>query len=226
MGKKVHIDEVRRFIGSTPVFRSRDVELLVGERRYALLLLHNLAKRGEVHRVARGWYSAAEDPVVSVCALAPAYLGLQDALSARGLWEQETNTVVVTAGKAKPGQRQVFGSRVIVHRIDPRYFFGYDYLPYGAFLVPVSDLEKTLVDLVYFRESPGPDVMRSLARAADRKTLDRYLGRYPARFASRFRRSLRRAGRGGSLPAGGAEAGGGCGGSPERASALQTGWDT
>lgn len=52
MGRRIHIDEVREFIRTTPVFRSRDVELLVGERRYALLMLHNLAKKGEIHRVA------------------------------------------------------------------------------------------------------------------------------------------------------------------------------
>jgi predicted transcriptional regulator of viral defense system len=192
LGKKVHIDAVRRLARSTPVFRARDVELLVGERGYALLMLHNMTRRGEVHRVVRGWYSGHDDPVVSVFALGPAYLGLQEALSFRDLWEQETNVVVVTPGKAKPGARTVMGSRVVVHRVKPEYFFGFDYLPYGEFRVPVSDLEKTLIDLVYFRESPGKEVLEELAQKADKRVLARYLGRYPESFASRFEKSVGR----------------------------------
>jgi predicted transcriptional regulator of viral defense system len=190
MGKKVYIDEVRRFARSTPAFRARDVELLVQDRGYALLMLHNLARRGEVNRVARGWYSVSEDPVVAVFALQPAYLGLQAALSLRDLWEQESNVVVVTSGKAEPGTREAMGSKVIVHRIDPAYFFGFDYIDHGGFSVPVSDLEKTLVDLVYFRESPGRDVLRELAGKADRKVLEGYLRAYPEAFATRFERSV------------------------------------
>jgi predicted transcriptional regulator of viral defense system len=187
MGKKVHIDAVRRFAHSTPAFRARDVELLVGDRGYALLMLHNLAKRGEVNRVSRGWYSATGDPVVTVFTLQPAYLGLQEALSLRGLWEQETNVVLVTSGKAGPGTRAVMGGTVVVHRIAPKYFFGFDHIPYGAFMVPVSDIEKTLIDFAYFGESPGEEVLKSLAEKADKKVLAGYLGRYPGAFARRFR---------------------------------------
>lgn len=186
MGRKIHIDEVREFIRTTPVFRSRDVELLVGERRYALLMLHNLAKKGEIHRVARGWYSSGDDPTVAVFALAPAYLGLQEALSIRGAWEQETNTVVVTCGQARPGARDVFESRVIVRRLDPRYFFGFDHVPYGGYQVPVSDVEKTLIDLVYFREEPGHGVIRRLVKRSDKETLSSYLHRYPEKFRATF----------------------------------------
>ena len=191
MGKKIHIEEVRRFARSTPVFTARDVEALVNHRGYALLMLHNMAKSGELRRLARGFYTVHDDPVVSVFALRPAYLGLQDALSLRELWEQETNVVVVTAGRAKPGMRTVMGSTVVVHRIDPRYFFGFDYEPYhGDFYVPVSDLEKTLIDLVYFGESPGKPVLRDLARRADRKVLAEYLGRYGEAFVGRFRKQV------------------------------------
>ena len=195
MGKKKHIDGVRKLISSTPAFRARDVEYLVGGRGYALQLLHTMARRGEVHRLVRGWYSASDDPVAAVFALAPAYIGLQDALSLRGIWEQETNVVVVTSGKGEPGARSVFGSRVTVHRIDPRYFFGFDFIPYGRYQVPVSDPEKTMIDLVYFRERPGKEAVVETMKRADRGLLRRYLRRYPPGFVSRFERSVRRWGR-------------------------------
>lgn len=192
MGKKVHIDKVRRFARTTPVFTARDVESLVGERRYALLMLHQMVGRGEIHRVTRGFYSLHDDPVVSVFALRPAYIGLQDALSIRGLWEQETNVVVVTAGRARPGVREFLGSRVVVHRIDPSRFFGFDHVRYSeGFYLPVSDLEKTLIDLVYFRELPGKELAGELASKADQGVLERYLKRYDPAFVARFRRAVR-----------------------------------
>ena len=132
MGKIVHLDEVRRFVEGTPAFRTKDIEQLVGSRPYARLLTHNLAKKGVVHRLTRGWYSRMDDPVVSVFAFRPAYLGLQEALSIHGLWEQETNVVLVTPRAVRSGERSVMGSRVTVRRIKRRHFFGFDFLRLGA----------------------------------------------------------------------------------------------
>lgn len=191
MGRKVHIDALREFARRTPAFRARDAEQLVGDRAYALLMLHQMAKRGEIHRVTRGWYSSEGDPVVSVFAFSPAYLGLQEALSVRGLWEQETNVVVVTPSKVEPGEREVMGGRVIVHRVKPAYFFGFDQVRHGSYSVPASDLEKTLIDLAYFGETPGADVLRRLLRSADLEKLRAYLGRYPPAFANAFWKKTR-----------------------------------
>ena len=191
MGKSVHVEALRRYARATAAFSARDVELLTGDRGYALVMLHNLASRGELNRITRGWYSVHRDPVVGVFALRPAYVGLQEALSLRKLWEQETNVVIVTCGKAKPGVREVMGQNVIVHRISPRYFFGFDYLPYGGFYLPVSDVEKTLLDLVYFGESPGTDILNEFTQKADPAVLREYLNRYPPAFASRFMKMMR-----------------------------------
>jgi predicted transcriptional regulator of viral defense system len=191
MGKSIHVGEFRRYARSTAAFTARDVELLTRDRGYALLMLHNMAARGELNRITRGWYSVHRDPIVSVFALRPAYVGLQEALSLHNQWEQETNVVIVTCGKAKPGVRKVMGESVVVHRIAPQYFFGFDYLPYGDFYIPVSDPEKTLIDLVYFGENPGTDVLRKAARSADARVMDGYLKKYPPSLASRLRRALR-----------------------------------
>jgi hypothetical protein len=45
MGKIIHINKIREFIKGVPVFRVRDIELLVGNRNYAHLILHKLSKR-------------------------------------------------------------------------------------------------------------------------------------------------------------------------------------
>jgi predicted transcriptional regulator of viral defense system len=174
----VHIGEVREFMSRTPAFRAKDIEVLVKDRGYALLLLHKLAKKGEVHRITRGWYSRSDDPVVSVFAFRPAYLGLEEALSLRGLWEQETNVVLVTPRRIRQGRRNVMGSTVVVHRIDRGRYFGFDYLRYGDFFVPVSDVEKTVIDLAYFGRWLGSEVLSEVKGRLDHHKLTGYLEAY------------------------------------------------
>ena len=170
----------------TPAFRAQDVGMIVGDRGYASLLLHNLAKRGEVKRITKGWYTVHDDPVVTVFAFRPAYIGLQEALSLRGLWEQETNVVLLTALRARTGVRSMMGSTVVVHRLSSKYVFGFDYVAYGDFILPVSDLEKTLIDLVYFNEVPGAGVMRKVSKGVDERKLRSYLRNYPKAVRSRI----------------------------------------
>ncbi len=161
------------------------MQTLVGEPGYASLLIHNLTKRQEVRRLTRGWYTSSYDPIVSVFAFRPAYLGLQQALTLRGLWDQETNVVVVTPLRIRPGARQILQSTVVMHRIKPDHFFGFDYMRYGDLYVPVSDAEKTLIDLVYFNESPGNDVIKEVSEGLDRGKFHGYLGRYDMSFRRR-----------------------------------------
>jgi len=185
MGKIVHLDKVRVFLKETPVFRTRDIELLAGSRGYACLTLHNLVRRGEIRRVTKGWYSSLEDPIVSVFCFKPAYLGLQEALSLHGLWEQETNVVIVTTRKVRTGVKNLLDSNVILHRIKQKYFFGFSLLKYENFFIPVSDVEKTLIDLVYFNEIPGRDVLEEIRRQIDKEKFAEYLKVFPQTFKRR-----------------------------------------
>jgi predicted transcriptional regulator of viral defense system len=181
VGKKLHIDAVRAFMKATPVFRARDVEVIAGDRRYAHLLLHNMARRKEIVRLTRGFYSLEEDPVLSVLCFKPAYIGLQEALSMRNLWEQETNVVIVTAARVRAGVREMAGSNVVVRPIPIARFFGYEFLPYGEYRVPVSDPEKTLIDLVSLGEASDVESLEELLGAVDRAKVREYLAVYPPR---------------------------------------------
>ncbi|MEM2989455.1 MAG: hypothetical protein QXU06_06065 [Candidatus Bathyarchaeia archaeon] len=190
MGKVIHLDRVREFARSTPIFRARDIGLIVKDGGYSGLILHKLARRGEVNRVVKGWYSIHDDPIVSVFCFRPAYIGMQEALSLRGIWEQETNVVILTTRRVRVGVRDILGSNVVLHRLDKKYFFGFELLRYDRFFIPVSDLEKTLIDLVYFNEVPGRDVLREIEKGLDRRRLGEYLARYPTRFGERVRRAI------------------------------------
>ncbi|MEM3124122.1 MAG: hypothetical protein QW756_08575, partial [Nitrososphaerota archaeon] len=159
-------------------------------RGYAYLLLHNLVSRGEIRRLVKGWYTTCDDPVVSVFAFRPAYLGLEEALSLRGLWEQETNVVIVTPLRVRVGMRRIMDSNVVVRRISSKYFFGVEYLRYGDLFLPVSDVEKTLVDFFYFDEPIDSRTLKKLWRLVDRRRVFHYLRRFPRAVGSRVRKAV------------------------------------
>jgi predicted transcriptional regulator of viral defense system len=188
MGKIIHINKIREFIKNVPVFRVRDIELLVENRNYAHLILHKLAKRGEIKRVIKGWYSSYDDPIVSVFCFKPAYVGLQEALSLHNLWEQETNVVIITTKKVRVGIREIFGNNVILRTIEPKYFFGFDLIRYENFFVPVSDIEKTLIDFVYFKESLARETLKEIIKRIDKQKLIEYLKKYPSKFKQKVRK--------------------------------------
>ncbi|MEM3404117.1 MAG: hypothetical protein QXJ17_06260 [Nitrososphaeria archaeon] len=187
MGKIIHIDKIRAYIKDTIVFRSKDIEVLTKNGEYSHLILHKLAKKGEIKRVVKGWYSRYDDPIVTVFCFKPSYIGLQEALSLQGLWEQETNVTIITPLRVRTGIRNVLESNIVLHSIDKRYFFGYEYLKYGDFFIPVSDIEKTLIDLIYFNEIPDKEIIRELRKKIDKKKLQKYLIKYSQKARKRIR---------------------------------------
>ena len=185
MGKIIHITKLKEFIRNTPAFRAKDVEVLIRNKNYAHLILHKLVKRGEIKRVVKGWYSLYEDPVVAVFCFKPCYLGLQEALSLHNLWEQETNVVIITTRKVRRGVRKIFDNNVVLHKIDKKYFFGFDFMEYENFFIPVSDIEKTLIDLVYFNEVPSEEVLKEIKKKLDLQKLKNYLKVFNHKFKKR-----------------------------------------
>jgi len=63
-------------INTTPVFRSRDIEKIIGNKEYAQLTLHLLNRRGFIHRLQKDCYSRYSDPTLTVYCFKPAYIGL------------------------------------------------------------------------------------------------------------------------------------------------------
>ena len=183
--KGKYIDKVREYLRKTPIANMNSISALLPNRNYAYVVVDHLLKRGEMWRITRGYYTVHEEPSLLVYCLKPAYLGLQDAMSFHDLWEQETNPIIITARKVRTGVREVLGQNVWVRRISPKYLFGYDYLTSGEFLFPVSDVEKTLIDMVYFGEMKE-DTVKRFRGEIDRKKMERYLKKYGRRFRGKI----------------------------------------
>jgi predicted transcriptional regulator of viral defense system len=188
MARIKYIKEVQKAFLS-PVVTTSSVSLVVkklgGSKKYASLLMKKLVEKNVIKRITKGYYTAYDDPSLLVLCLAPAYLGLQDALSLHGLWEQETIPVIITSRAIRQGIRKVFGHNVLVRRLNKKYLFGFDYFKHDSFYLPVSDIEKTFIDLVYFRQPISKELLRVFKKRINRGKLEQYLKRYPTRFRKR-----------------------------------------
>ncbi|MEA1904692.1 MAG: hypothetical protein U9M97_02280 [Candidatus Hadarchaeota archaeon] len=176
--------KVREFLKSTPVANLQSISTLVGNKNYAYVVMNHLLKRGEIKRITRGYYTIHDDPSLLVYCLKPAYVGLQDAMSFHNLWEQETLPVIITSRRVRCGIRKVMEHNVLVRRISREYLFGYEHHRHGDFSLPVSDVEKTFIDMVYFGEIEK-SLVRGFEARIDRERLGEYLRRYPINFRNK-----------------------------------------
>jgi len=180
-----HISELRKRFSEKLIFSVNDTVNVLNRdnvsKEYIQLLLHNSVKKNEIIRLGKGKYTFNKDIMVSGFAYTPFYYGLQEALSLRNLWEQETNPVILTINKVKSGVRSINNSNVVIRRLSRKYFFGFDFIRYYDFEIPVSDIEKTIIDFVYYKEYLNPELVKEIKQEINKKKINTYLSKYPAR---------------------------------------------
>ncbi len=194
MGTRIHLDKIEQLLEKSPVVDFKSIERIVKAKKsrsnYAKLLVSGLLRRGVIHKVGKGYYSKHKESSLVVFAFQPAYLGLQSALSHFGLWEQETVPIILTAKKVRRGLREILGTNVLIRNIRRKYLFGFELVKEGNFYLPYSDLEKTLIDLVVFKEKIDDSVLKELRKKINDKKLRNYLRRYPKKIRERVERML------------------------------------
>ena len=89
--------------------------------------------------------------------------------------------MIVTCRKVRRVERTAFKTRIVVKAIRPNYFFGYEFIEAGDFSIPVSDVGKTFIDLIYFRVWVK-DYERLFRGKLNWERLNEYLRRYTPRF--------------------------------------------
>ncbi len=186
MGKRKHLDKIERLFSNNLVVDSKSVSRIIGSKKnnYAKLLLHNLLKKGKIISLAKGFYTAKNDVSLAVFCFKPSYLGLQSALSYHKLWEQETIPVIITSNRVRSGIRKVAGKNIYIRRTNKKYLFGFDYYK-ESFYLPYSDIEKTLIDMIVFKQSIPEETLTEIIKNLDIKKLNRYLKCYPENYKKR-----------------------------------------
>jgi len=194
MGKEKHLRKIEELFEKSPVVSYSSIERIINDRRkteYAKQLVRNLILKGKIKKLAKGFYTIHDNPQLSIFCFKPSYFGLQDALSFHNLWEQETIPIVITTRKIRQGLRSILGVNVLVRRINKRYFFGFEYLPQDEGYVPYSDIEKTFIDMVYFKERLSDEAIKNITEKIDGKKLNSYLKKYPKNIRKRVLNQLK-----------------------------------
>lgn len=173
-----------------PAFNSKEAKRFLQNRGasvgYYKLVVTNLLKTEKIYSITRGSYTFHDDVQCVGFAFKPFYYGLEDALSLHGLWEQETNPVILTPRRVRPGIRIFNGRNYLIRHIDRQMFFGYTYMQYGDFYIPVSTVEKTLVDLLYFKVPIPAEVFENILNVSDMDRLSEYSQEVPVKLRQRI----------------------------------------
>lgn len=189
MGKEKHIRKVEELFRKSPVVDFSSIARITKNKNYSKQLIRNLILKGKIKKLAKGYYTSHDNASLVIFCFKQAYLGLQDALSFHNLWEQEVIPVIITTGKARPGIRKILGANVLIRRLNRKYFFGFDYYK-NEFCLPYSDIEKTFIDMVYFKENLSREVLEEIKNRIDMKKFNMYVKAYPKRFKNRVRKLL------------------------------------
>jgi predicted transcriptional regulator of viral defense system len=176
---------------SYPVFKSQDLASFKVGRKYRKRMTHLLLSSGRIERITRGIYTFHNDVSVVGFAFPPFYYGFENALTLRGVSLQGTNPMVVTPRNVRQGVRVFKGRNYIVRRIPPKLFFGYNMLKRGNFWMPVSDLEKTVIDMMYFDDYIRGELWPGILEKLDMKRLKEHLKRYKKEFREKMLKTIR-----------------------------------
>ena len=178
-----YINEFLKHFYKVPTFSARDAELFLiylgSSKKYPKRFLQNLIGGNKIFRLAKGEYTVHRNSEVIGFAFSPFYYGLTYALSYYNLLEERANPVIITTRSVRSGVRKSMGINISVFKLPKRMFFGYIMVKGESFYYPVSDLEKTFLDLVYFDISLRNDTLRRLVDRLDQKKLKEYLVRSP-----------------------------------------------
>jgi predicted transcriptional regulator of viral defense system len=174
-----------------PIFRSYELQSFNISKNYKKRLTHLLLSNGRIKRITRGVYTFHDDINVVGFAFSPFYYGLENALTMHGISTQGTNPIVITPRNVRQGLRVFEGRNYLIKRIPEALFFGYEMVKRGNFWVPVSDLEKTVIDMMYFDGYIRDELWPTILKELQMRRLNEYLGRYKKEFRTKMLKTIK-----------------------------------
>lgn len=171
-----------------PIFTTKDVNQFIKNKskQEISFYLRYLVNKGSIFRITKGVYTLHKDPIIYGFAFRPFYYGLQYALTIHKIWDQATNPVVISTKKLRIETKNILDNKFVIHRIKSKYFFGYELKNINEFEVPVSDVEKTLIDFVHFQINLDYNTLKSIIKKCNKQKLKEYLKLYPIQTKSKI----------------------------------------
>ncbi len=172
-----------KHFSKTPAFSVKDVSRFLLYNRagktYPKRFINNMVKRGKIFKISKGVYTIYSNTEVIGFAFSPFYYGLTYALSYYNIWEERSNPVILTTRTVRIGQREAMNANVSIFRLPRKLFFGYTMVKGNLFYYPVSDLEKTFIDVVYFNINLRKETIERLLSKLNKQKLHKYLSICP-----------------------------------------------
>ena len=179
-------DELLERFKNWPTFTALDAYRYIKKVRKSTtrtgiqVTLFRLVRDGRLHRVAKGVFSLRDNAEYAGFAFSPFYYGGLSALMIRDLIDDQVKLEIMTTKAVRKSHMALFdGSvEVIMHHISSARYFGFDMVAYGGIEVPVSNPEKTLIDLFYYGIRLSIQDYSELLRTVSRETVRGYLKAY------------------------------------------------
>ena len=184
-------DEIGTIFRDFKTFTFNDARMALRDRHRNIsdktiqVTLSRMATGKRIYSLTKGVYSLEKRDEIVGFAFTPFYYGGLAALMIRDMIDDQVKMEIMTTHRVRVSLIAVFGgsSTVVLHHIPRKYYFGFEDLKYGDIVVPVSDPEKTLIDLFYYRVRLAIQDYSELLRAVNTKKLVRYLKVYNKRTA-------------------------------------------
>jgi predicted transcriptional regulator of viral defense system len=149
--------EFAEYARDVPAFTARQVTAMLGDRAYAKLFIHRMVSRGIIRNVARGVYTAHQDPVIYASHIRyPSYISLWYAFQHHGFSEQLPRVVEVMARGA--------GAADGVEFLATRHLWGYGPEKYSGFQIFMAEPEKAVMDAILTGRIPITEILPALAK--------------------------------------------------------------
>lgn len=179
------VNEIKNHFSDYPIFTYRDIRLYFSGRGIKssnlTRILSYMKSNGSIYTLKKGVYTFKKNDIVSGFAYTPFYYGLLSAMTLRELWTQNSRPEIITIKKIRSTRVAIFDDPkdvIFIHHVPVKYFFGFDIIDYGKLKLPVSDSEKTLIDLFYYKVKLPIQNYDGLLRSIKIKKIHKYLKAY------------------------------------------------
>jgi predicted transcriptional regulator of viral defense system len=179
------INKIIKHFADYPIFTYNDVKLYLimvkSNTKNLSRLISYMRSKKMIYTIRKGVYTINNNELVIGFAYSPFYYGLLSALTIRDLWTQNSKLDIITIRKVRMSNANMFKDKntiFFIHHIPAKYFFGIDFIKYNKLNIPVSDPEKTLIDLFYYKIKLSIQNYAGLLKVIDKKKLQKYLKFY------------------------------------------------
>lgn len=182
-------NEILKHFKNYNVFTMTDAKLFLSKVRKGnkklssktvQVTLSRMVRSGKLYCVTKGIFSVTDKAEISGFAFTPFYYGGLSALMIRGLIDDQVAMEIMTTKVVRKKNVNLFNHKVsvVLHHLPNRLYFGFDHVTYGNVLLPVSDPEKTLIDLFFYKIKLSLQDYSELLKAVNRNKINSYLRRY------------------------------------------------